>query len=71
MRHITVVALLLLLFAPMSWGATCKITEYRVLGLDSNGRPLNAGPEPPVTTQTVTHEPLLVLEGNFVAGNCL
>lgn len=49
-------ALLVLVLAQSSaWAATCKISEYRSLATDAQGREVPVALEPPITTQTVTY----------------
>lgn len=49
--------LLVTLFAIASpaWAGSCKISEYRLVGVDSTGRSVPVAVEPAVTTQTVTY----------------
>lgn len=54
MKHIIAV-LLLLLCTSTAFGATCKISEYRLLARDANDQVSTVGLEPAVTTQTVTY----------------
>ena len=48
-------ALGLLVFCAPAFGATCKISEYRRMPQDDDGRVLPVAQEPAVTDQTVTY----------------
>lgn len=54
MKHL-LIALLLLCAAAPSYAASCRVTEYRALALDSQGRELQIPLEPAVTSQIVTY----------------
>ena len=47
--------LIALLFAFPAFGATCKISEYRNLGVGADGRTVPVAQEPARTEQTVTY----------------
>lgn len=49
------IAIALFYAAGPAYGATCKISEYRVLARDSNGNDIPVALEPRVTSQTVTY----------------
>jgi hypothetical protein len=51
----TVIGLLTLLLTSQCLAATCKISEYRDLILDANGRIVPVAQEPALATQSVTY----------------